>query len=213
MSTDTLRPDEPPARPLTQSPAAAKSGLIIMARHGEPDISRKIKLSAAEYAAWWARYEETGLRQGQTPPDDLLRAVERAGTVFSSTRIRAIETAHAVAGGRVFEIDETLIEAPLPPPHWPHWLRFSPRTWGVIARTWWWFFNHHVGQETRAQAEARAAAVAERLEILAESGDDVVVLAHGFFNTMIGLRLKRRGWRLVENQGFNYWSARKFERR
>jgi len=219
MSTDTIRPDPASAQPLSQAsaelnqPPEAKSGAIIMARHGEPDISRRIRLSASEYAAGWARYEETGLRQGQTPPPQLMMAVERASSVLSSTRIRAIETAYAVSGGRVFEIDETLIEAPLPPPHWPDWLRFSPRTWGVIARTWWWFFNHHLGQETRAQAEVRAQSVAARLEALTLSGGDVVVLAHGFFNTMIGQQLKRRGWRLVENQGFNYWCARRFERR
>jgi broad specificity phosphatase PhoE len=219
MSTDTIRPEPVPSKAPDDAPAssnpdsAVRPGAVIMARHGEPDISRRIKLSAAEYAAWWARYEETGLRQGQTPPPELLVAVERAASVLSSTRIRAIETAYAVSGGRVFEIDETLIEAPLPPPHWPDWLRFSPRTWGVIARLWWWFFNHHLGQETRAQAEVRAESVAARLEALALAGGDVVVLAHGFFNTMIGQRLKRRGWKLVENQGFNYWCARRFERR
>ena len=182
-----------------------------MARHGEPDISRKLKLSAAEYAAWWARYEETGLRQGQQPPQRLLHVVSGAAALFASTRIRAIETAQAVAAGRVFEVDVALIEAPLPPPLLPSWLRFTPRTWGVISR-FWWFFNHHHGQETRPQAELRAEAVAVRLEQLAAVGGDVVVLAHGYFNHMIGRKLKRRGWRLVEDHGFRYWSLRRFER-
>ncbi len=210
MAADTLRPDEPTFGP-SDPGGAGKPGAIIMARHGEPDISRRLKLCAAEYAAWWARYEETGLRQGQEPPERLLRAVEGAAALFASSRIRAIETARAVAAGRVFEVDETLIEAPLPPPLLPSWLRFSPRTWGVIAR-FWWFFNHHHGQETRPQAEVRAAAVAERLELEAGAGGDVVVLAHGYFNHMIGRSLKRRGWRLVEDHGFHYWSLRRFER-
>ena len=48
------------------------------------------------------------------------------------------------------------VEAPLPPPHWPHWLKLSPRIWGVVARFWWWVFNHHDQHETRREAQARA---------------------------------------------------------
>jgi hypothetical protein len=40
----------------------------------------------------------------------------------------------------------------------------------------------------------------------------VVVLAHGFFNYMIGRSLKKLGWRLVESEGYRYWSMRRFER-
>ena len=102
--------------------------------------------------------------------------------------------------------------SPLPPPHWPSWFKLSPRIWGFFARFWWWFFNHHDGQESRAQAEARADSAAERLIGLAEDGRDVLVVAHGFFNTLIGRSLQRKGWKLVENQGFKYWSMRRFER-
>jgi broad specificity phosphatase PhoE len=212
MSADTISAkDETVTAPVASAPA--RTGAIILARHGEPGLSRKIKLNAAEYAAWWALYEETGLLEGQTPPARLVDQAMRAGAILSSTRIRSVETARAVAAALDFQSHPELIEAPLPPPHWPSWFRLSPRHWGVISRLWWWFFNHHDGQETRAQAEARADAVADRLIALAAEGEDVLVLAHGFFNTMIGRILQRRGWKLVENQGFAYWSMRRFERR
>ena len=235
MSTDTIRPDESPAPPPVAASAdsypasgqgaapvpapdqtgpSGQTGAITLTRHGEPGLSRKVKLNAAGYAAWWARYEETGLLPGQTPPDSLVALVRRADHVFSSTRIRAIETARAVCADRSFEIEPLLIEAPLPPPRWPAWLRLAPRTWGFFARFWWWFFNHHEpGQETRAQAEARADAMAARLGDHARAGGEVVVLAHGFFNTMIARSLKKQGWTLVDDQGWRYWSARRFERR
>ena len=104
------------------------------------------------------------------------------------------------------------IEAPLPPPSWPSAFKFSPRAWGVIARLWWWFFDHNEGQESRAEAQVRAEEAARLLDGLAENGLDVLVLAHGFFNTMIGIELKELGWRCVKDQGFKYWSARSFER-
>lgn len=191
----------------------ARPGAIILARHGEPALSRKVRLNAREYRDFWANYEILGLLPGQSPPKTLMTFVERCGTLMASTRLRSIESAHALAGGREFSREATLIEAPLPPPNWPAWVRLSPSIWGFVARVWWWFFNHHEGQETRIQAEARADQAAAMLEALADKGEDVVVLAHGFFNFMIGRSLKRRGWRLEHSEGWKYWSMRRFVRR
>ncbi|MGK2255661.1 MAG: hypothetical protein ACI8Y6_000959, partial [Brevundimonas sp.] len=47
----------------------------------------------------------------------------------------------------------------------------------------------------------------------AETGQDVLVFAHGYFNHMVGARLKADGWKLVHNQGFKYWSQRRYEKR
>jgi broad specificity phosphatase PhoE len=191
---------------------ANDTGTIILARHGEPDLSRKARMSASEYVEWWAIYEETGLMPGQIAPAALIAHADRAGAVYSSTRRRAVETARFVAGDREVEAHLDLIEAPLPPPHWPRWIRFRPPIWGVIARFWWWWFNHHDGQETRVQAQARADLMAERLIAHAERGENVLVIAHGFFNTMVRMALQRRGWKLVENQGWKYWSFSRLER-
>lgn len=188
------------------------SGAIILARHGEPNISRKVKLTAAQYGEFWARYELLGLLPGQTPPEHLRQFVAGCGTLLASTRLRSIESAQALAGERDFPREQVLIEAPLPPPPWPSWVRLSPKVWGFIARFWWWFFNHHKGQETRAQAEVRADQAAQMLIEKAAAGPDVVVLAHGFFNFMIGRALRKRGWRMASSEGYKYWSVRRFVR-
>lgn len=193
--------------------APMKPGAIVLARHGEPALSRRVKLNAAGYRDWWARYEEGGLLEGQTPPELLKRAARDAHVILASTRQRSIETARAVAGDKSVIQDAQFIEAPLPPPNLPAWLKLSPRAWGVIARLWWWVFNHHEGQETKAQAQARARRAAQGLNEMAGDGRDVLLLAHGFFNVMIGKELQRLGWRCVKDQGFHYWSARRFEKR
>lgn len=190
-----------------------RPGAIVLARHGEPALSRRVKLNAAGYRDWWARYEEGGLLEGQTPPEPLKRTARDAHVVLASTRQRSIETARAVAGDKSVIQDVQFIEAPLPPPNLPAWLKLSPRTWGVIARIWWWAFDHHEGQETKAEAKERAHRAAQGLIDMAAGGRDVLVLAHGFFNGMIGMELQRLGWRCVKDQGFHYWSARRFEKR
>jgi broad specificity phosphatase PhoE len=206
MSSDTLV-----SKAQGAGQPASRPGAIILTRHGEPDLSRKVRLNAAGYSDWWAKYEEKGLKPGQVAPAHLHAAAKDA-VIISSTRPRAIESSHVIAAGRPFGSDPALVEAPLPPPNWPKWLKLAPRTWGVIARTWWWFFNHHGGQETRVEAQARAEMAADRLIALAEEGRDVVVIAHGFFNTMVGLALRRRGWKLTHDQGYRYWSQRRFEK-
>jgi broad specificity phosphatase PhoE len=191
--------------------AAERPGAVILARHGEPALSRNCRLSAAEYREWWGDYEMGGLAEGQTPPEALQRAADRAAFIIASTRLRSVETARALSGGRAFAEDPLFIEAPLPPPHWPNWLKLSPRIWGVISRTWWWFLNHHDQQETRAEAEKRADEAARQLVELAGAGQDVLVVAHGFFNEMVGRSLRRRGWRRVEDGGYSYWAVRRYE--
>lgn len=211
MAEPALNPD-----PEGQPPAAVASravGAVILIRHGEPALSRKCLISADGYRDWWARYEVGGLRAGQTPPAALVAAAEGAGAVYASTRPRATETARAVVAGREVMVDALFIEAPLPPPRFPGWIKLSPRFWGVVSRFWWHAFNHHEGQETRAEAEVRAGQAARILIERAETGQDVLVFAHGYFNHMVGRRLKAAGWRLAHNQGFKYWSQRRYEKR
>jgi len=194
------------------APTARPPGAIVLARHGEPALSRKVRLSAQQYREFWASYEVLGILPGQTPPARLSAFVEKAGALVTSTRLRSIQSAERLAPGRTFARHDILIEAPLPPPDWPAWVKLSPRLWGFFARFWWWFFNHHEGQETRAAAERRADQAADILVAMAEKGEDVVVLAHGFFNHLIGRALKRRGWRQTMSEGYKYWSTRRFER-
>ena len=193
------------------TPDPPRHGAIVLARHGEPALSRDVMLNADEYRAFWAKYEIGGILPGQTPPDRLMRFAADSGTLVTSTRLRAIQSAQTVVGERTFERHEFLIEAPLPPPQFPAWLRFSPRIWGFVTRVWWWYLNHHDGQESRAEAEARADHAAEVLVGLAARGETVVVMAHGFFNHLIGRSLRKQGWRLVESEGYKYWSMRRFE--
>jgi len=161
-----------------QYPSAPKPGSIVLARHGEPALSRRIRLNAAGYRRWWAAYEDGGILAGQTPPAELLDLARHADIIFASTRRRAVETAEAVAGGKTFIRDPMFVEAPLPPPPLPGFLKLGPKSWGVIARAT-WFFGYHGGQETRAEARARARAASERLAAAALGGADVLLLAHG----------------------------------
>lgn len=190
-----------------------RSGTITVARHGEPALSRKVRLNAPAYGEFWAQYEEGGLLDDQSPPQHLIDCAKTADAIYVSSRRRAVESARLVVGDKTFAEDPRLIEAPLPPPPWPKFVRMSPRLWGFFSRCWWWWFNHHAGQETRQQATLRARQAAKEISDAADRGQNVLVFAHGFFNAMLGMELMRLGWRRTWGRGYKYWSTRRFERR
>ena len=66
---------EPAAADRIRPPAStgrSGHGAIVLARHGEPALSRKIKLDARAYDRWWAAYEAGGILPGQVPPSELV---------------------------------------------------------------------------------------------------------------------------------------------
>jgi broad specificity phosphatase PhoE len=190
-----------------------KPGAIVLVRHGMPALSRDVRLSARGYRRWWDEaYEPGGLMIGEEPPQHVRDYAERCAVVLTSVRRRAIESAALARPGYEAARDPDLIEAPLPTPPLPEFVKVGPRVWGFVARFIWWFFGYHSGQESRRQAEARADRAAEKLIAEAQKGD-VLVVAHGFFNLMIGRALKKRGWAQVERRGLLHWNARRFERR
>ncbi len=189
--------------------SAARVGSIVVARHGQPDADRTVKITWRQYVDWWSAYDRTGLMAGERPPQSLIEHARAADIIFASTIPRAIKTAEAVAGAKPVVTDAVFVEAPLPPPPIPG--KRSPRAWGAWARVFWWF-GHAAGQETRRQAELRAEAAAATLTARALRGENVVLCAHGWFNRMMRPVLLRQGWRCVEDGGDSYWSFRRYEK-
>jgi hypothetical protein len=187
-----------------------RPGFIIIGRHGRPRGDRRTPIGWRAYKEWWAEYDRAGLSDGQVPPPGLLKAAAAADAIFSSTLPRSIETAVAIAGGKPIVTDAVFIEAPLPPP--PIWGKRTPRHWGVLARIAWWL-GRADGEESRGEAELRAHAAAATLTARALRGENVVLMAHGWFNRMMRTVLRQSGWRCVEDGGDAYWSFRRYEYR
>lgn len=187
------------------------TGRIITARHGRPDLSRDLRITAKEYGNWWSKYDASGLHPDERPPESLIALAARAQTVLSSTLPRAIETAsQATAGTREIPADSIYVEAALPPPPVP-FLKLRPGTWGVISRSFWFLGYAPSGVENHFQTWGRVRKIANRLEEHAENGD-VLLCAHGYLNWMIDRQLLKTGWKRTDRDGGNrYWSWRVYE--
>lgn len=176
-----------------------------------PNLSRKVRITARDYGAWWANYDASGLHPDERPPESLVQLARGAATVLSSTLPRAIETAReATEGRRDVPADPMFVEAALPPPPIPA-LKLTPGQWGVVSRLIWSFGYAPQGVESVGEAWERVDRIVERLVGCTGEGD-VLLCAHGYLNWMIGRRLIRAGWRAAAREGgHRYWSWRVFE--
>lgn len=188
----------------------ASKDIIVLARHGKPALSRKVRLTAQQYRDWWNRYDEGGLAQPQKSKKKTITIARQADIVLSSTLRRAIETAQMAVGEKPDKSLAVFNEAPLPPPPLGP-LKFRPKTWGVLSRIC-WFFGMNGGMEAVTSSRIRAKEAASLLETEAAGGKLVFVAAHGWFNRMIGTQLRLKGWRRTENHGDLHWAYRRYER-
>jgi broad specificity phosphatase PhoE len=188
------------------------TGRIITARHGRPNLSRDMRISSREYGDWWSRYDASGLHPEEAPPQGLIDIAAKAKTVISSSLPRAIETArHVTKGARDFPQDRLFVEAPLPPPPLPLFVKLRPGQWGVISRAFWVLGYAPQGVESQRETWKRVEQIAAKLTDFAQSGD-VLLCAHGWLNLMIDRRLRSNGWARVDrDRGNDYWSWRVYQ--
>jgi len=200
-------------KPEARAMKAARPGRIIVVRHGRPQVIPKEAppMRWRDYRDWWATYELSSLKDGQTCPEALLKEIGEDAVILSSARPRAMQTAGHLGRGREVKHDPMFNEAPLPPPKLgPFPMR--PKNWNKIARLL-WMMGYTGGEEHVRDARRRAAKAADILVQTAGEGRDVVLAAHGWFNRMLRPELKKRGWANVHDGGDKYWSYRIYQNR
>ena len=106
-----------------------------------------------DYRDWWATYELSSLKDGQTCPEALLKEIGEDAVILSSARPRAMQTAGHLGRGREVKHDPMFNEAPLPPPKLgPFPMR--PKNWNKIARLL-WMMGYTGGEEHVRDARRR----------------------------------------------------------
>lgn len=130
--------------------------------------------------------------------------------VLHSGKARAHQSAQALAPGAELIADPLFVEAPLASPRIPL-LRMRVPKWAVVSRILW-----HVGYSPKiegyAKAKTRASDAADILVKRAEKDGQVALVAHGYFNLMIGRDLRRRGFAKSGTHRAHYWNAVIYER-
>jgi broad specificity phosphatase PhoE len=131
--------------------------------------------------------------------------------VFTSHSPRARDSALKLLPEAEIIADPLFEEAPLAAPRIPL-VKLKVPAWAVMARIM-WHAGYHPEIENYRRAKVRAVAAADILLERAVGNDgDAVLVAHGYFNAMIGRVLRRRGFSRTGSHRVRFWNAVVYER-
>jgi len=183
---------------------------ILLIRHGQPHIALAPRTTHAGFADYISAYEEAGLSPANLPPEELKELARELDHVFTSGRPRSHQSAAALAPHAELIADPLFVEAPLASPPLP-WLAMRVSKWAVVSRML-WHAGFHPGIEKPRAATRRAIQAADTLIARARNTGTAALVAHGYFNWMIGRELARRGFRRTGSHQARYWNTVIYER-
>jgi broad specificity phosphatase PhoE len=191
------------ARPVERH---AQTLRIILVRHGKPAIESSPRTCHHGFRRYIDAYQEAGLDPASAPPEELLDLVKGLNAVHTSDSPRANDSARTLLPEAELIADPLFAEAPLAAPRIPI-LRMRVPIWAVMARIL-WHAGYHPEIENYRRAKTRASQAAEILIDRARGNEGVAVLvAHGYFNAMIGRVLRQRGFRRTGSHRVRFWNA------
>ncbi|MGZ5928490.1 MAG: histidine phosphatase family protein [Rhizomicrobium sp.] len=187
------------------SHAIPKGARIILVRHGRPALPLRPRTSHHGFRDYIDAYEAAGLDPESLPPQELSDLVKELGHIFTSDRPRSHESAKALAPHATLEADPLFAEAPLASPRIPL-LKMRVPKWAVVARVL-WHAGYHPEIENYRKAKHRAGQAADILIEKVRNGGAAALVAHGYFNAMIGRQLRQRGFTRTGTHRVRYWNA------
>jgi broad specificity phosphatase PhoE len=182
-----------------------KGARIILVRHGRPALPLRPRTSHHGFRDYIDAYEAAGLDPESLPPQELSDLVKELDHMFTSDRPRSHQSARALAPHAELQADPLFAEAPLASPRIPL-LKMRVPKWAVVARVL-WHVGYHPEIENFRKAKHRASQAADILIGKVRDGGSAVLVAHGYFNAMIGRQLRQRGFTRTGSHRVRYWNA------
>jgi broad specificity phosphatase PhoE len=178
---------------------------IILVRHGRPAIPTSARTSHDGFRDYIDAYEAAGLDPESAPPEELQDLVKELSAIYTSGRPRSQESARALAPNAELIADPLFVEAPLASPRIPL-LKLRVPAWAVMSRIL-WHVGYHPEIENYRDARERAKEAADVLVARAQEEGTTALVAHGYFNAIIGRELARRGFRKTGSHRARFWNA------
>ena len=187
---------------------------VILVRHGRPALPLRPRTSHHGFRDYIDAYEAAGLDPESLPPRELSDLVKELDHIFTSDRPRSHQSAQALAPHAELQADPLFAEAPLASPRIPL-LKMRVPKWAVVARVL-WHAGYHPEIENYRKAKHRAARAADILidklrQQSEKTASAVALVAHGYFNAMIGRQLRQRGFKRTGAHRVRYWNAVTYE--
>ena len=173
---------------------------IVLLRHGKPEIELKGNVNATGFKQLVVKYEQSGIQD--LPPNNLKNRFEGHYVVCSNLE-RSLQSAK-VLGFKQIHLTESLF-AETSIPHFDQTLFKVPVMIWLIGLRIMWIFGFNKNGESFLQAKKRSKLAAEKLVLLAQENEKIIVVGHGLINILIGRQLQINGWNRKRAKGKKYW--------
>jgi broad specificity phosphatase PhoE len=179
---------------------------ISLIRHGKSKHIENNRVTCKEFLEWVERYDNSGVFEENDYPSETLKKIAAASIVITSDLTRSVESANLIIQNRnTRKVTDALFrETELPVPSWNLKFKMRANSWAVILRCL-WFCGYARRCESLAEAKQRAKKASEQLVKYAEEYNKVVLVGHGFFNSLIAVELKKMGWRGKRKATAKHW--------
>jgi broad specificity phosphatase PhoE len=179
---------------------------IRLIRHGWSALQAPIgRITSVEFRLWIDAYNQSGIAHDSYPSQGLVASVSNIPIVVCSDFLRSIESARRLLPGANPHVLPLFREAGRPLAFNGRlklplslWDRISVILWrnGIIA-----------GDESIDSARTRAKEAAQVLVRFAEHTSRVLCVAHGTFNTLVGIELRGLGWDGPDRVSNKHWEG------
>ena len=166
---------------------------IVLARHGRPEWSDTALITGRELDEWFRGRDAAPIDPGHTPPPELRRIAREAKGFAASPLRRSLESLHLLVPDAIPFVDPVFREVEVPRSV-PLPLPLPGQLYSKISRIA-WFAGWSPEVESFAEARERARKAAETLIEIAPASGTLLLVGHGIINGMIGLALRKMGWK------------------
>ncbi|WP_183041073.1 histidine phosphatase family protein [Salipaludibacillus neizhouensis] len=167
---------------------------ISFIRHGKSQLSENDKITCFEFRKWVEKYDCHGVFKESIFPYETLVKAKTANIIITSELNRSVESA-MLLNSKVKTISDSLFrETELPARSMKIFnIKLKPNSWALILRLL-WLCGYSNECESLKSAKLRAENGSQQLIDYAKKYGSVVLVGHGFLNTLIAIELRKKGW-------------------
>ncbi len=190
---------------------------ITLIRHGKPDFKNKYSvfslLRGFQVQHFIDDYNEFEVpRIGRKNHCNILKNICNTGDLFMCSKLRRTSDSFRLLGVNNFKESELLSEAELPSGFLLNLILPLP-LWVMLLRLF-WFFGINSNCESFMDFRKRIKLAAKTIESITNEKNNIVIMAHGFFNRSLRRELCRNSWKQVKSEGgISYWSYQQFRKK
>ena len=173
---------------------------ITIYRHAKPIVSQDEIICGKDYPDWVSRYNDSDI----IPPK---KALPKEDFVFTSKIKRSIKTGEAIS--KKIEENKLFNEAEVPLIRFPR-LKRKASFWVVISRIL-WLCGISTKCESYRKTKKRVNAAIEFIDSYLETNDEIIIVGHGFINSMLKKQLLKNAWHLSLDEDHDYLSKMSFD--